>query len=166
MMSFVLGIAVTAASARADDIDDALAAYDRKDFATALRVLLPAAEEGEQRAMNTLGLMYLNGEGVARDTDEGKKWIGRAADQGDASAQFSLGVDLAVGHGVPVDLVEAHKWISLAAGRYSAEQSAERATAAGVLAELAPSMTPAQIAAARRRAREWTPKPEPFGDGK
>ena len=72
---------------------------------------------------------------------------------------------LAIGQGVPVDLVEAHKWISLAAARYSAEESAERATAAEALTKLAGSMTPAQIAAARRRAREWTAKPEPQGDG-
>ena len=75
-------------------------------------------------------------------------------------------MSLATGQGVPVDLVEAHKWISLAATRYSAEESAKRATAAEALAKLAPSMTPAQIAAARRRAREWSPKPEPQGDGK
>lgn len=65
-----------------------------------------------------------------------------------------------------MDLVEAQTWISLAAARYSAEESAERAAAAEVLAKIVSSMTPAQLAAAGRRAREWTPKPEPKGGGK
>ena len=49
--------------------------------------------------MNTLGLMYLNGEGVTRDVDEGRKWIGRAADRGYAAGQHNLGVMYEYGRG-------------------------------------------------------------------
>ncbi len=132
----------------------------------ALQWIRRAADQRDASAQTNLGVLYDEGRGVPQDLAEAVRWSRRAALQGHASAQFNFGLRLAIGQGVPVDLVEAHKRISLAAARYSAEESAERVTAAKALAKLAPSMTPAQIAAARRRAHEWTRKPEPQGNRK
>ncbi|MDA0221059.1 MAG: sel1 repeat family protein, partial [Proteobacteria bacterium] len=47
----------------ADD-NDGYDAYERGDYATALKEWRPLAEQGEAIAQNNLGLMYDNGTGV------------------------------------------------------------------------------------------------------
>jgi TPR repeat protein len=61
---------------------------------------------------------------------------------------FQLGVMYATGRTVPQDLVAAHKWFNLAAFRGSQEAARYRR-------ELADEMSPADVAAAQREAREW-----------
>ncbi len=95
--------------------DEGLAAYERGDYAAALREFLPLAEQGDATAQFALGLMYDNGEGVPQDDAEAAKWYRRAAEQGDASAQYNLGVMYDNGYGVPQDHAEAVKWYRLAA---------------------------------------------------
>ena len=58
------------------------------------------------------------------------------------------------GLGVPRDCVQAYMWFDAAASRFSAE--AEREPAVNNRANVATSMTPAQIVEAQRRARRWT----------
>ena len=72
----------------------------------------------------------------------------RSADAGIPEAQYSLGLIYATGQGVVRDYVLAHKWFNLAAVRGSTEARANRG-------ELALDMTPDEIAAAQRLAREW-----------
>ncbi len=47
--------------------EDAKAAYDRGDYATALRLLRPLAELGNAAAQHYLGKMYADGMGVPQD---------------------------------------------------------------------------------------------------
>ncbi len=47
--------------------DEALAAYARGDYATAVREWRPLAEQGVAEAQFYLGLMYDNGQGVPQD---------------------------------------------------------------------------------------------------
>ena len=92
MQRFVLVIALLcalAAPARAG-YDEGLAAYNRGDYATALRELRTLAEQDFVRAQYNLGLMYYNGEGVPRDYAEAATWFRRAADQGHADAKAAL----------------------------------------------------------------------------
>ena len=49
------------------DYEKGLAAYNRDDFATALREFRPLAEQGDADAQNNLGRMYRKGEGVPQD---------------------------------------------------------------------------------------------------
>ena len=78
------------------------------------------------------------------------------AEAGVASAQFSLGFRYNTGQGVPQDYVEAHMWYNLAASlRLTGEFGVRNRD------RVAGRMTPDQIAEAQRRAREWTPTPEP-----
>ena len=100
-----------------EDIIFASAAYDRGDYATALRLMLPLAAKGNAAAQNFLGVMYRNGQGVPRDDGEAVKWFRMAAEKGDAYAENNLGAMYANGQGVPRDDGEAVKWFRLAAAQ-------------------------------------------------
>ena len=99
----------------AADFQTGLEAYERGDFATALREWRPLAEQGHAVAQNNLGAMYDNGEGVPEDDVEAVKWYRKAAEQGYALAQFGLGRMYGSGRGVPQDDAEAVRWYRKAA---------------------------------------------------
>ena len=83
---------------------DAQKGYDaikRGDYATALRILKPLAEQGDALAQTVLGAMYAEGEGVPQNYKTAVKWYTLAAEQGFASAQYNLGVMYQFGTGVP-----------------------------------------------------------------
>lgn len=73
------------------------------------------AEQGDTEAQYDLGLMYANGEGVARDDEQAVRWFRLAAEQGDADAQFNLSFMYLNGEGVPQDYEEAIRWFRAAA---------------------------------------------------
>ena len=72
------------AAAAAGPFEDAVAAYQRGDYATAYALTRPLADEGVARAQFNLGVMYAKGQGVAQDYAEAAKWYRLAADQGHA----------------------------------------------------------------------------------
>ena len=76
-----------------------MAAYERRDYATAIRGFRVHADQGDASAQFNLGLMYANGRGVLKDEAEAGRWYRLAADQGDASAQLNLGGMYADGRG-------------------------------------------------------------------
>ena len=167
------------ATARADR-QDGVAAYERGDYATALREWRPLSVQGDAGAQFNLGVMYK---------------IGRGVPQSDGGPVHGKG------QGVPQDYVQAHTWLNLAAAQgtklvsmnrdiiadkmtpgeshleYSAPQGARMSLVSASLVEFGsagtlrstqiwlkqskcdgPEMTPAQIAEAQRLAREWKPK--------
>ena len=65
-----------------------------------------------------------------------------------ADGLLALGLRCATGVTTPADLVSAHKWFNLAALRGSKDAVRRRQ-------EIAAEMSPADIAAAQRAAREW-----------
>ena len=73
------------------------------------------AEQGDALAQFQLGVLYANGQGVARNYEEAVLWYRRSADQGDAVAQFNLGVRYDNGQGVPQSYKEAALWYRRAA---------------------------------------------------
>ena len=95
--------------------EDAEAAVNRNDFATAIRIMRPLADQGNARAQRLLGMMYNAGWGVPKDDAEAVKWFRRAANQGDGDAQAYLGAEYRNGTGVPQDYVHAYMWFILAA---------------------------------------------------
>ena len=95
-----------------------IAACDRGDYATALSLLRPLADQGDVDAQFLLGFMYDDGEGVVQDRKEAVKWYRLAAAQGNAYAQLHLGLMYDNGRGgVPQDHKEAVKWFWLAAAQ-------------------------------------------------
>jgi uncharacterized protein len=112
-----------------------------------------AAEQDVAGAQETLGEFYRDGKGVKKDDAMAVKWFQRAAEGGDATAQFNLGVMYRNGRGISPDPVEAHKWIMLAAARVSGAE-AEKSFAIA-RDNHAAELTPAQVAQAQKRARDW-----------
>ena len=60
-----------------------LEAYERGDYATALREWRPLAEQGDASAQYNLGLLYTNGQGVPQDFVQAYKWYYLASASGD-----------------------------------------------------------------------------------
>jgi TPR repeat protein len=120
----VVLLALLARGAIAGPFEDrtaAEAAYKAGDYATALRLISPLANQGDASAQFNLGLMYENGRGVPQDYAEAAKWFGKAAEQGDASAQFNLSHMYYKGLGVPQDYAKAAEWVHRAADQGDAK---------------------------------------------
>jgi TPR repeat protein len=133
------------------DFNDGVTAYNKGDYAKAYEEFKPLAEQGDAKSQHNLGVMYSNGQGVPQDYAEAVKWYRKAADQGYADGQYNLGVMYYLGKGVPKDYVQAYMWFDLAAevGVSDAKKGRDK---------LAGSMTPANLAQARRLVKEWKPK--------
>lgn len=155
--------ALTEKSDRTKDFDQAVRAYERGDYPTALRLLRPLAKEGNADAQNNLGLMYATGRGVQQDYTEAAKWYRMAAKKGVASAQNNLAIMYTGGQGVPQDYVQAYMWFTLAASSFTVPEAEERSKVVKNRDAVAADMTPAQIAEAQKLAREWTPVTQPQG---
>jgi TPR repeat protein len=112
----LMALATAQAAALADGAAG-LAAYDRGDYATALKEFTPLAEQGVPTAQAALGAMYMDGQGVARNIPEAMKWLGLAADQGMAAAQLRLGTLYLLGDGVAPDAAKAAQWFKAAADK-------------------------------------------------
>ncbi len=54
-------------AAMAGPYEDGKAAYNRGDYATAFKLWLPLAEQGDATAQYNIGVMYSKGRGVPRD---------------------------------------------------------------------------------------------------
>lgn len=104
-----------------DPLELGIAAYQRGDFASALRLFQPLASQGNAPAQSNLGLMYEAGRGVAQNYREAVRLFRLAAIQGDPSAQSNLGVMYERGQGIAQDYSEAIKWYRLAAERRNPE---------------------------------------------
>jgi TPR repeat protein len=124
-----------------------------QDFAQAAAWYRKAAEQGYAQAQFNLGLMYVNGQSVSQDYAQALVLYRKAAEQGYAPAQYNLGGMYDTGRGVPRDDVEALKWRDLAAAAATGEDQKKFADGRD---EQAKAMTPAQVAEAKKRAREWT----------
>jgi hypothetical protein len=148
-------VLLASAPAAAGPLQEAVAAYSKADYVTALRLWRPLADQGDVLAESYLGRMYFLGRGVPQDYAEAMKWYRLAADQGERRAQANLGLMYDKGLGVDKDHVRAHMWLNLAAaqgdklsGKYRDAIARER-------------MTPAQIAEAQKLAREWKATRQP-----
>ena len=111
----VLLLAALAGTAVAGPYEGAIAAYERGDYATTLRLLRPLAEQGLAAAQYSVGIMYDRGDGVPQSYVQAAKWYRLAAEQGLAEAQFNLGNMYRKGEGVPQDYAGAVKWYRQAA---------------------------------------------------
>ena len=140
-----------AGSVCAGPFEDAAAAYRKGDYATALGLIQPLAEEGNVAAQFNLGVMYQLSHGVPQDNEAAVSWYRKAAEQGLAQAQYNLGVMYANGDGVAQDYAAAHMWFNLAA----ASRNKNAVKARDIVAA---QLTPAQVAEAQKLAREWKPK--------
>ena len=82
-------------------------AYEKGDYATALKEFMPLAEAGQTSAQAAVGQMYFEGKGVKPDPKVAAKWLEPAAAAGNARAQFLLGKLYLSGEGVAADPAKA-----------------------------------------------------------
>lgn len=101
----------------AEGLDAGEAAYNRGDYATALREFQALAEQGDARAQYVLGFLYSEGTGVSQNHHKAMKWYRKAAEQDYALAQLMLGNVFFSGEGAPQNYVEGLKWFRLAANK-------------------------------------------------
>ena len=170
----------------AGHFEDGNAAYALGDYATALRLWRPLAEQGNAEAQERIGSIYYNGEGVPKDYRKAAMWYRRAAEQGDASAENNLGIIYFNGDGAPQDYAAALRWYRAAAEQgntisqrnlgamyyngqgvqqdfvqahmwFNLAAARGEPDAAETRDMIASHMTPAQIAEAQKLAREWKP---------
>ncbi|MFZ5522526.1 MAG: tetratricopeptide repeat protein [Pseudomonadota bacterium] len=106
----MLLLAVVSIGAFAGDFDDGVAAYERKDYATALKIFRSFAAKNNPQAQYNLGIMYQEGQGVPQDYEEAIKWYRMATEQGEANAQSMLGVSHDKGQSVAQDYEDAIVW--------------------------------------------------------
>jgi hypothetical protein len=100
-----------AVGAWAQSYDDGMRAYDAGNFAKALEIWGPVAENGDAVAQYSLGKLLENGgAGVPRNLVAAAKWYQRSASQGIPAAQNNLGLMYAQGRGVPEDVARAAKF--------------------------------------------------------
>ena len=188
-LAAIILVLCIASPAIAGPLEDANAAFEKKDYATALRLYRALADQNNAAAQHMLGSMYLTGDGTPRNDAEALKWIRRAADQGNIGALISLALAYREGSiGVQRDLAEAAKLFNLAAeqgnrpaqamlGRiyqdgqgvpqnlvrahmwFSLAAAGGAQSAADSREKVAKLMTLAQIAEAEKLAREWKRSP-------
>lgn len=156
-----IGVAVVAIllahPAAGDPFDDGLAAYFSGNYAAALRLWMPLVELGDAKAQNNVGILYENGEGVARDDNEAARLYRLASTKGHADAQLNLGLMYEQGRGVAQDRVRAHMWFSLSAAMSAGSMLWGGLGALTARDAVATKLTPEQLAQAQvlaRRCRE------------
>ena len=185
LLTFALALALPAA---AQEFEAGMKAYERGDYAAALRDLRPLAEKGTVRAQTKIAYMYLVGHGVTQNRAVAVRWYRKAADQGDARAQLHLGSAYTDGRGVARNEAEGLRWILLSAEQgylpafyqlgnmyfygfhvprdfvqahmwWSLAADQGYRGAASDRDAVASKMIQAQIAEAQRLAREWRNEP-------
>jgi TPR repeat protein len=114
MLLLIVYLSLAALPAAAD-FQSGLQAYERKDYATALKEWQPLAEKGDANAQYNLGLLYAQGAGGAPDFKKAAEWYEKAAQQGVAAAQYNLAIMYSNGQGAPKDLQKAAEWYQKAA---------------------------------------------------
>jgi len=133
---------------------DGWRALVRGDYATAEKIWLPRAEQGDIQAALGLGHLY----SVRRRNDQAAHWYQIAAQAGDAVAQTLLATMYLHGQGVARDLVRAFAWYDSAAagGQINAGKARD---AVGL------QMSPEQIEQAKALAAEFRAGKAALADG-
>lgn len=104
-----------AAGAWAGPLEDAQAAYAAGDYAKAMSLFRPAADQGNPIAQYNVGILYENGQGVPQDFRQAAEWYRKGADQGYSEAQNNLASLYLAGSGMPANIEEGVKWLRAAA---------------------------------------------------
>jgi len=91
-------------------------AFDRADYATALKIWLPVAQSGDAEAQTYVGEIFEKGLGLQSDYAMAVNWYTKAAEQDFSRAQINLGNLYEKGLGVTQDKAIALNWYRRASG--------------------------------------------------
>jgi TPR repeat protein len=152
-----LALMCASAYAQTPPPDDAAAfergleAYLADDFPSAWFFWLGPAERGFVEAQFSLGVLYLNGEGVPADPARARSLFERAAEGGHARARLNFALMLANGQGGPRDLVAAYVLAYRTMGQMAGDERREARAAAELIGRY---MRPDEVERARRALME------------
>lgn len=126
-----------------------LGSDDRQpDYSKAFPLLLKAAEAGNAKAQNFVGVSYRDGLGAVIDAAKAAEWFRKSALQNDAKAQSNLGHLIGVESKDSARQIEALKWLILAA-------SQGEVTASRTLNEITPHIPLVVMTKARAEANAF-----------
>ena len=98
-------------------LDEGIALYQKQDYQHAKPYFEQAQQAGHMKAPRYLGLMYLNGEGVAKNAQTAFAYFTQAAEAGDITGQYWLGYCYENGVGTAKDMTQAVRWYQKSAAR-------------------------------------------------
>lgn len=101
--------------AQGSSFEDAVAAYLRSDYITALNIWQKLAEAGDSRATYNIGVLFDLGQGVPEEPARAALYFHHAAEAGHARAMSNYGRLLEAGRGVAKDEGQAASWFHKAA---------------------------------------------------
>jgi uncharacterized protein len=102
------------------EIDDAIAAYERGDYAAARKGLERTTRAGDAMAARYLAIMHRAGQGVKQSNRQAATYFRRAADAGDLLSQINLAELYESGRGIRRNYPAAADWYRRAANQGSA----------------------------------------------
>jgi uncharacterized protein len=153
----LLSVAALGSADAAPTLRQGIAAMARQDYAVAVTILSPLAQNGDPAAQAYLGYLYTLGRGVPQDYTQAAIWYRRAADQGHSGAQYELGLLYDKGQGVPVNVIQAEKWLILATAAAPKAAAEDRTR---IRDAVRTKMTLGELAQARMEALAWRPRRE------
>lgn len=106
-----------ASLALAGPLEEGVKAYQDKEYARAMEILIPLARENDTTAQFYVGTMYGKGEGHSQNLEVAAHWFTKASHLGHPSSQLYLGTMYYHGRGVKKDLGQACAWWIVAAAR-------------------------------------------------
>lgn len=121
-----------------------------KNASTAVYWYERAASQNIAPAQLNLGIMYLKGEGVQANMNEGRKWLEKAVHLGDNRASYAL----AVLDEREKRLVDAYKWYELSARDAMLDDNV-KSRAKDKIGQLALNLSSSEIQSAKNQANSW-----------
>ena len=103
--------------ALAGPLEDGFTAFREGNYAKAFNIWKPLAEEGNADAQYNVGLLYMNGLGVEKNSRTARQLFMAAAKQGQADAQYNLGLMYYQGTTVFRSNKDAFQWWEKAAAQ-------------------------------------------------
>jgi TPR repeat protein len=158
---FAATLGITLETAYAGQLEDGVSAWGQGEFASAMSLLEPLADEGQPRAQFLVGLMFTTGDGVDRDIPAGVAWFRKSAEQGNVDSMYSLGQEYSLKELVdgrelfPEDYAEAYFWFSLAAEGYAASGREKQAGAREMRDMMERRLSPAEVESIKARIAAW-----------
>ena len=100
---------------RSMELESGIAAFETKNFAHAIKLLSPIADEGNADAMYRMAIMLQNGLGCVADENKAFRYMGDAATKGLPLAQHAYGFMFFEGECTKKDIIQSIEWFTKAA---------------------------------------------------
>jgi TPR repeat protein len=116
-LAFLFCLALAGPAFAQGTYEEAVSAYEDKDYKGAFSIAEAIAKKGDARAMAMLGVLYQKGLGVEADLNKAVDWYAESAEKNNLGAQYSLGeiyLDGALGE---PDTERGRYWMLKAAGQ-------------------------------------------------